>query len=121
MYSVGYASMSPDLFPRFSISRVVSLCDFFIVFISIFRSWVVLFNSFSCVVVFTCNSLRDFYFLFNGFYLFNCISLRDLFMSFLKSSISFMRCEFKSKSCFSGVLGYPGLAVLGEVGSDDAK
>jgi hypothetical protein len=33
------ASMVPDLFPRFSISSVVSLCDFFIVFISIFRSW----------------------------------------------------------------------------------
>jgi hypothetical protein len=32
-----------------------------------------------------------------------------------------MRCDFKSESCFSGVLGYPGLAVVGELGSDDAK
>ena len=51
------ASMSPDLFPKFSISRVVSLCNFFIVSISIFRSWIVLFNSFICLVVFSCNSL----------------------------------------------------------------
>ena len=32
------ASITPVLFPRFSISRVVSLCDFFVVSISIFRS-----------------------------------------------------------------------------------
>jgi hypothetical protein len=30
------ASMAPDFFPRFSISRVVSLCDFFIISSSIF-------------------------------------------------------------------------------------
>jgi hypothetical protein len=29
--------VTPDLFPRFFISRVVSLCDFFIVSISILR------------------------------------------------------------------------------------
>jgi len=28
------ASLTPNLFPRFSLSRVVSLCDFFIVSIS---------------------------------------------------------------------------------------
>ena len=27
---------------------------------------------------------------------------------------------FKSRSCFSGVFGYPGLAVVGELGSDGA-
>jgi hypothetical protein len=42
-------------------------------------------------------------------------------MSFLKSSISIMSYDFKSESCFSGVLGYPGLAVLGVLVSDDAK
>lgn len=42
-------------------------------------------------------------------------------MSFLKSSINIMRSDFISTSCFSGVLGYPGLAVVGELGSDDAK
>jgi hypothetical protein len=32
-----------------------------------------------------------------------------------------MRCDFKSKSCFSGVLRYAGLDVMGELGSYDAK
>jgi hypothetical protein len=32
-----------------------------------------------------------------------------------------MRSDFKSESLFSGVLGYPGLAVVGELGSDDAN
>ena len=44
----------------------------------------------------------------------------ELFISSLKSSINIMRCDFKSKSCFSGVLQYPGLAVVGELGSDGA-
>jgi hypothetical protein len=50
-----------------------------------------------------------------------CISLRELFMSFLKSSVIIMRCDFRFKSCFSGVLCYPGLTVVGELDSDDAK
>jgi hypothetical protein len=119
------ASMAPDLFPMFSISRVVSLCDFFIVYISIFRSWMVLFNSFSCLVVFSCNSLRNFRVsslrLSTYLPVFSCISLRELFMSFLKSSIFIMRCDFISHSCFSGVLEYPGLAVVGELAYDDSK
>ena len=41
-------------------------------------------------------------------------------MSSLTSYISIMRCDFKSRSCFSGVLGYPGLAVVGELGSHGA-
>jgi hypothetical protein len=32
-----------------------------------------------------------------------------------------MRYDFKSESCFSGVLGYPVLAVVGVLGSDDAE
>jgi hypothetical protein len=43
-------SMTPYLFPRFSISRVISLCDFCIVSISIFRSWIALLYSFTCLV-----------------------------------------------------------------------
>ena len=42
-------------------------------------------------------------------------------MSFLKSPIRIMRCDFKSTSSFSSVLGNPGLSVVGELGSDDAK
>jgi hypothetical protein len=111
------ASMPPDPFPRFSISRVVSLCYFFIVSISLFRSWMVLFNFFICLVVFFCNSLRDFcvFSLRDSSCLpvFFCLSLRELFMSFLKTSIIIVRCDFKSESCFSGVLGYAALTVVG--------
>jgi hypothetical protein len=32
-----------------------------------------------------------------------------------------MRYDFKSESCFSSVLGYPGLILLGVLGSDDAE
>ena len=56
------ASMTPDIFCRFSNSRVVSLCDFFIVSICIFRSWMVLFISFTCLIVFSCNSSGIFVF-----------------------------------------------------------
>jgi hypothetical protein len=52
--------------------------------------------------------------------MFSYISLSELLMAFLKSSTSIMR-HFKSESCFSGVLGYPGLAVVGVMGSDDAE
>ena len=45
--------------------------------------------------------------------------LFELLIFFLKSSTSIMRYDFKSDSCFSGVLGYPGLTVLGILGSDD--
>ena len=48
------ASITHDLFTRFSNSRVVSVCDFFIVSTYIFRSWMVLFNSLP-VWLFTCN------------------------------------------------------------------
>ena len=69
------------------------------------------------------NSLRDFCVSsLNAFIclpMFSCISLRELFMS-LKSFISTMSCDFIYKSCFSSVLGYSGLAVVGELGSDDA-
>jgi hypothetical protein len=40
-------------------------------------------------------------------------------MSFLKSSTNIMKYDFESESCFLGVLGYPGLAVVGVLGSDD--
>ena len=42
-------------------------------------------------------------------------------MFYLKSSLITINCGLKSKSFLSGMLGYPGLAVLGEVGSYYAK
>jgi hypothetical protein len=42
-------------------------------------------------------------------------------MSFLKSSITIMRSDFRSKSFFSGVMVCPGLAMVEELGSDGAK
>ena len=41
-------------------------------------------------------------------------------MSFLKYSISYMRCDFKSDSCFFDVMEYAGFAVVRELGSDGA-
>jgi hypothetical protein len=46
-------SMTPDIFPRFSIYSIVFLCDFFFVSIFIFRYWM-LFSSITCLVVFSC-------------------------------------------------------------------
>ena len=112
------ASNVPYFFPRVSIYRVVSLWVFFIVSTSLFRSWMVLFSSISCLALFSCNSLRHF-----------CVSSLKAsrylpvfyFISFLKSSIIIIRSDFISMSCFSGVMVNPGLATVGEFGSDDAK
>jgi hypothetical protein len=75
-------------------------------------------------LVFSCNSLRDFWVsslsASTCLHVFFFISLRALFMTFLKFSIIAMRCNFQSESCFSALLGYPGLAVVGGLGSDDA-
>jgi hypothetical protein len=53
-------SLTPDLFPRFSISSVVSFYDFLIVFLSTFRSWIFV-QFLHLLVVFSCDSLRDFF------------------------------------------------------------
>jgi hypothetical protein len=42
----------------------------------------------------------------------------QFFISSLKQSIIFMRCSLRSHSCSSGLLGYPGLAIVGDLGSD---
>ena len=49
------------------------------------------------------------------------ISLSELSMPFFKSFTSIMRYDFKSESCFSGVLGYPGLTEVVVLGSDDGE
>jgi hypothetical protein len=75
--------------------------------------------------VFSYNSLRDFcvFSLSVSTYLpvFSCISLRELFMSFLKSYIIVMRNYSRSESCFSHVIVYLELTMVGELGSDDAE
>uniref|UniRef100_A0A8C6GBX0 Uncharacterized protein n=1 Tax=Mus spicilegus TaxID=10103 RepID=A0A8C6GBX0_MUSSI len=118
-------SMVPDFFPRFSISSVASLWVFFIVSTALFRSWMVLFNSITCLVVFSCNSVRNFCasFLMSSTCLavFSCISLLELLRFFLMSSTIIMRYAFKSGSSFSGVLGCPGLGEEGVLGSDDGE
>lgn len=53
--------------------------------------------------------------------MFLCVSLREFFISSLKASIIFMSWDFKSLSCFSGMLGYVGIAVVGELGSGIIK
>jgi len=42
-------------------------------------------------------------------------------MSFLKSSTIIIKCDFISISCFSSEFGYLVFALVGELGSDDAK
>ena len=39
----------------------------------------------------------------------------------LTEANSIMRYDFKSESCFLGVLGYPGLAEVGVLVSDDGE
>jgi hypothetical protein len=101
----------------------------------------------TCLAVFSCNSLRDFcassvrastcLAVFSSYSLrdfcvsslractclavFSCISLSKLLMYFLKSSTTIKRYDFKSESSLSGVLGYPGLSVVGLLDSDDAQ
>jgi hypothetical protein len=97
-----FTSMVPDFFPRVSISSVTSLWVFFIVSTSTFRSWMVLFYSIACLVVFSCNSLRDFCVsstclavfvcsslrTSNCLAVFSCNSLRDFCVSSLRASTS---------------------------------
>jgi hypothetical protein len=66
------------------------------------------------LALFTCNSLRT----STCLAVFYC-TLSELLMPFLKSYTSIMRYDFKSESCFSGVLGYPGLAVVGVRGGSE--
>ena len=82
----------------------------------------VLLNSFTCLVVFFCISLRDLlvYFLRTStcLLIFSCISLRALFL-FLKLPIIIMRCDFFIRILL--VLEDSVLAVMGELVLDDVK
>jgi len=44
------------LFPKLFMSRVAFIYVLFIVFMSFVRSWTILFNSFTCLIVFSCIS-----------------------------------------------------------------
>jgi hypothetical protein len=85
----------------------------------------VLFNSFTCFVVFSCNSLRDFCVsslrASTCLAMFSHISLSELFVSFLNTYIIIMSSDFKLNSFFSGVMEYPGLVRVGKLGSVYAK
>jgi hypothetical protein len=91
----------------------------------------VLFISITCLDVFSCFSLRTSTSLvvFSCFSLrtcnylavFSCISLSELLKSLFISSTINMRYAFKSGSSFSGVSGYPDLAEVGVLGSDDGE
>jgi hypothetical protein len=107
-------SVTPDLFPKLPISRVASICGFFFFFF-IFWSWTALFNYFISMIVSSCLSLRDLL-VCSCLPVFSCIYLKELFMTSLRSSIIFMRWDFGQESCFSGLLGHPGLAVIEELG-----
>jgi hypothetical protein len=85
----------------------------------------VLFNSITCLVVFSCNSLRDFCAssleTSTCLAVFSCIYLSELLKSFLMSSTIIMRYAFNSGSSFSCVLGCPGMGEVGVLGSDDGE
>ena len=51
---------------------------------------------------------------------FPCIYLRELFLSFL-SLPSSSGDVILNQSCFSGILGYPELAIVEELSYDDTK
>jgi hypothetical protein len=91
---------------------LVVFCLFVCLFVcfastSIFRSWMVLFNFIASLVVFSCNSLRDFcvYSLrpCTCLAVFTCISLSELLMPLLKSSTSIMRHDLNLNLAFRGV------------------
>ena len=91
------ASMVPDFFLRVSIYRVVSLWVSFIISTSIFRSWMDLFNSITSLVVFPCNSLRDF--CVSSLRSSTCVAV--ISYNSLRDSLCFL---FKGFYLFSGVL-----------------
>ena len=84
-------SAVPVLFPRISVSMIVSVFVFFIASISIFRPWAV-------IKYFTCLYFPEFMYLLT---------------SSLKASVIFIRLDLGSSSCDSVSLGYLGLVVGG--------
>lgn len=78
----------------------------------------------SHLMVFSCISFWDlFVSSFKGFYLFvfSSISLSKLLISSIKFSIIFLPWDIRSVSYFSGVLEFPELLMVGDLGSDSVK
>ena len=96
------ASVIPVLFSRFSTPRIA----LFVIYLLFLFPFQVLEHFVQFLHLFACVFL---YFFKGGF------------ISSLKASIIFMRWDFRSLSCFSGMLSYPGLAVVVQLGSDGAK
>jgi hypothetical protein len=87
------SSVAPVIFPTFSISRVASICDFFLLFL--FPLWVLdCFVQFFHLFVFFCISLRDI-FVFSlrvstRLTVLSCIYLTELIIYSLKVFTMFM-------------------------------
>ena len=105
--------MVHDFFPKISISRVVSLWVFFIVSTSVCRSWMILVNGITSLFVFSYNSLRDI--CVSSLRTATCLAV----FSFI--SLSELLMPFRSESCFSDMLLYPRLTVVGVLGLGDAE
>jgi hypothetical protein len=93
------AFMAPDFFPSFSIYWVVSHFDFFIVSSFLFRSWMVLFNSFNCLDVFSC-------IFFLGSHLFLLITLHHHYEKWLYIHILLFWVDVLSRTCYGGRIGF---------------
>jgi len=108
---------------RFFISSVAFIYVFFIASISTFRSWTLIhfFHLFDCIFLYFFKEFVSSLRFSVCLTMFSFISLRELFISSFKTCIIFIRLDFRSESCSSGVLVYPELAIVGELGSDSVK
>ena len=131
-----FASVTPDILSKLSISWVSTFCCFHIVSISNYSSKTVLFNSFTCSLIFSSISLRDLFVstclpLFSCFFKGIClflpvclcfpVSLSRVYYIFLKGICHLQKWEVRPLYCFSVMLEYPGIALVEELGSDCAK
>lgn len=89
--------------PRFSISRIPSVYVFFIAFISTFRSWTVLFISFTSLIVIFLYVFKGFSaFLLKGLYHLYKIGFKVIFLYFV--SVRAPRACSSSLLCSGGVI-----------------
>jgi hypothetical protein len=89
------ASFVPVLFPRFSISRISSVCVSLIASISTFSSYTILFLSFTCLIGFPCIFKVFICFFFKGLHHLYAIGFEVIFLCF--------SCDRISRACCRGV------------------